>query len=109
MINTTTMTSINPFPTEMHSKMSSTGRPVEEISGFLLFTLTDDFHFGFYGLEKFRPLFQKRRRSLFFYKYLKLPKTTVKPNLQKAGHGIMVLNPTIEISSNSHLSSQKCE
>ena len=39
---------------------------------------------------KFRPPLQKRHRSLFFYKYLKLPKTTVKPYLQKVGHGIMV-------------------
>ena len=44
--------------------------------------------------RKFRPPFKKRRRSLFFYKYLKLPKTTVKPYLHKVGHGIRVLDPT---------------
>ena len=31
---------------------------------------------------------------MFFYKYLKLPKTPVKRYLQKVGHGIMVLDPT---------------
>ena len=46
---------------------------------------------------KFRPPFQKRLRSLFFYKYLKLPKTTVKPYLHKVGHGIIVLDPTISL------------
>ena len=33
--------------------------------------------------------------SLFFDKYLKLPKTIVKHYLPKVGHGIMILDPTI--------------
>ena len=41
---------------------------------------------------KFRPPFEKRRRSLFFNKYPKLPKTAVKRYLQKIGHGIMVFD-----------------
>ena len=41
-------------------------------------------------------IFLERHASLFcFYKYLKLPKTIVKPYLPKVGHGIMVLDPTI--------------
>ena len=74
--------------------MSSTGRPVDEISE--LFAFHRDLWRPFWILRsgKFRTPFQKRRRSLFFYKYLKLPKTTAKPYLQKVGHGIMVLNPT---------------
>ena len=69
----------------MHSKMSSTGRPLDEISEFLLFTVTDGGHFGFYALKHSARLF-KRGVGAFFYKYLKVPKTIVKRYLQKAGH-----------------------
>ena len=48
--------------------------------------------------RKFRPPFQKRHTS-FFYKYLKVPKTTVKPYLQKVGHGMRVLDPTSKATS----------
>ena len=71
----------------MHSKMSSTGRPLVEISEFLLFTVTDGGHFGFYAL--------KNSARLFFYKYLKVPETIVKRYLQKVGHWLMVLDSTI--------------
>ena len=73
--------------------MSSTGRPVDEISEFLLLTVIEVGHFGFYALENSARLF-KRGVGAFFYKYLKLPKTTVKPYLQKVGHEIRVLDPT---------------
>ena len=43
----------------MYSKMSSTGRPVNEISEFLLFTVTDGGHFGFYALENSARLFKR--------------------------------------------------
>ena len=68
---------------------------MEEISEFLLFTVTDGGHFGFYALENSARLFKRGVGAYFFYKYLKLPKTTVKRYLQKVGHGIMVLDPTI--------------
>ena len=66
MVNTTTMTSINPFPTLMHSKMSSTGRPMDEISEFLLFTVTDGGHFGFYDLKNSTRLFKRGVGANFF-------------------------------------------
>ena len=75
--------------------MCSTGRPVDEISVFLLFTVTDGGDFGFYAPENSARLFKRGVKAYFFYKYLKLPKTTVKRYLQKSGHGIMVLDPTI--------------
>ena len=77
----------------MHQKMCATGRPVDEISEFQLFTVTDGGHFGFHALENPARLL-KRGVGAFFYKYLKLPKTNVKRYLQKVGHGIMVLDPT---------------
>ena len=49
----------------MHSKMSSAGRPLDEISEFLLFTVTDGGHFGFYALENSAGLF-KRGIGAFF-------------------------------------------
>ena len=94
MVNNTTMTSINQLTTLMHAKMCSNGRPVDEISEFLLFNVTDGGHFGFYALENYARLFKRGVGVYFFYKYLKLPKTTVKCYLQKVGHGIMVLDPT---------------
>ena len=48
---------MNPFPTNMHSQISSTGRPVDEISELLIFTVTDGGHFGFYALENSAFLF----------------------------------------------------
>ena len=78
----------------MHLKMSSTGGLVDEISEFLLFTVTDGGHFGFYSLENSARLLKRGVGAYFFYKYLKLPKTTVKPYLHKVGHGIRVLDPT---------------
>ena len=76
--------------------MCSTWRPVDEISEFLLFTVTDGGHFGFYARENSARLFKRGVGAYFFYKYLKLPKTTVKRYLQKVGHGIMVLDPTMK-------------
>ena len=43
----------------MHSKMYSTGRPVDEIGEFLLFIVTDGGHFGFYALENSARLFKR--------------------------------------------------
>ena len=43
----------------MHSKMCSTGRSVDEISEFFLFTVTDGGHFGFYSLENSARLFKR--------------------------------------------------
>ena len=57
MVDTTTITSINQFPTTMYSQMSSTGKPVDEISEFLIFTVTDSGHFEFYALENSARLF----------------------------------------------------
>ena len=99
MVNTIIMTSLNPFPTWMHSKMSSTGRPVDEISVISLFTVIDGGHFGFYALENFARLFKRGIGAYFFYKFLKVPKTTVKPYLQKVGHGMRVLDPTSKATS----------
>ena len=79
----------------MHSKVCSTGGSVDEISEFLLFTVTNDGYFGFYALENSACLFKRGVGAYFFYKYPKLPKTTVERYLQKVGHGIMVLDPTI--------------
>ena len=87
----------------MHAKMCSTGRPVDEISEFLLFTVTDGGHFGFYALENSTRLFKRGVEAYFFYKYLKLPKTTVKRYLQEVGQGIMVLDPTIGLMLIHHL------
>ena len=84
--------------------MIHTGRPVDEISEFLLFTVAEDSHFRFYALENFARFFERGVGAYYFYKYLKLPKTTVKLYLPNVGHGIMVLNPTIKISSHSDLS-----
>ena len=61
--------------------------------------MTDGGHFGFYALENSARLFKRGVRAYFFYKYLKLPKTTVKRYLQNVGHGIMVLDPTIRAYS----------
>ena len=62
---------------------------MDEISEFLLFTVTDGGHFGFYALKNFARLFIRGVGAYFFYKYLKLPKTTVIPYLQKVvtNHG----------------------
>ena len=60
------MTSINPFPAYMHSNMSSTGKPVDEISEFLLFTVTDGGHFGFCALENSARLFKRGVVAYFF-------------------------------------------
>ena len=68
---------------------------MDEISELLLFTVTDSGHFRFCALKKSARLFKRGVGAYFFYKYLKLPKTTVKSYLQKVGHGIMILNPTI--------------
>ena len=68
---------------------------MDKISEFLLFTVTDGGHFGFYALKNSAHFFKRGVGAYFFYKYLKLPKTSVKPHLQKVGHGIMVLDPTI--------------
>ena len=58
---------------------------MDEISKFLLFTVTDGGHFEFYALENYARLFKRGVGAYFFYKYLKLPKTTVEPHLQKVG------------------------
>ena len=81
----------------MHAKMSSTERPIKGISEFLLFTVTDGGQFGFYALQNSARLF-KRGVGVFFYKYLKLPKTTVKAYLPKFGHRILVLDNTIALT-----------
>ena len=52
--------------------------------------MTDGGHFGFYALENSDRFFKRGVGAYFFYKYLKLPKTTIKRYLQKVGHGIMV-------------------
>ena len=50
--------------------------------------------FGFYAPKNSARLFKRGvPRSLYFYKYRKLPKTTVKPYLQKVGHGIKDFDP----------------
>ena len=46
--------------------MCSTGRPVDEISEFLLFTVTDGGHFGFYALENSARLFKRGVEAYFF-------------------------------------------
>ena len=69
-----------------------TGRPVDEISEFLLFTVTNGGHFRFYALENSARFFKRGVVAYFFtntLSYLKQPS-----NLQKVGHWIMVLNPT---------------
>ena len=56
--------------------MISTGRSVDEISEFMLFTVTDDGHFEFYALENFARLFKKGVGAYFFTNtlcYLKQP------------------------------------
>ena len=58
----------------MHSKMSSTGKPVDEISEFFLFTVSDDGHLGFYAVENSARLFKKGVAAYFYLKAtLKLP------------------------------------
>ena len=50
----------------MHSKMSSTGGPVDEISELSLFTVIDGGHFGFYAPENFARLFKRGIGAYFF-------------------------------------------
>ena len=76
MVNNTTMTSINPLPTKMYFKMNSTGRPVDEISELLHFSVTDGAHFGFYALENSACLFKRGVGAYFLTNtsnYLKQP------------------------------------
>ena len=58
----------------MHSKMCSTGRPVDEISEFLLFTETDGGHFVFYAPENSARLFKRGVGAYFFKNTLSYPK-----------------------------------
>ena len=81
------LTSINPFLPKCLKKCGPrTGRPVDEISEYLLFTVIEGGHFRFRSL--LRPL-------VFFHKYLKLPKIIVQPYMPKVGHGIMDFVSTI--------------
>ena len=60
----------------MHLKMSSTGRPGDEICEFLLFTVTDGHHFGSYDYENFACLFKRGVEAYFLtntLSYLKQP------------------------------------
>ena len=58
----------------MHSKMCSTGRPVDEISEFLLFTVTDGSHLVFYALENSARLFKRGVGAYFFLNTSSYPK-----------------------------------
>ena len=60
----------------MHSKMSSTGRPVDEISELFLFTVINSGHFGFYAVENTAHLFERGVGAYIFtntLSYLKQP------------------------------------
>ena len=52
-----------------------------------------------FSLYRIQPTVEMRRskffdKAYFLRKYIKQPKTIVKPHLPKVGHGIMVLDPT---------------
>ena len=67
---------------------------MDEISEFLLFTVTDGGHFEFYTLENAVHLFKRGVGAYFFIitlSYLKQPSNVTCRGL---GHGIMVFHPT---------------
>ena len=84
----------------MHSKMCSTGRPEDEISELSLFTVTDGGHFGFYTLKNSARPFKRGVGAYFFTNTFSYPKQP--SNVTKVGHGIMVLDPTINIFRLTH-------
>ena len=64
---------------------------------------TNSLNKGPTGTSSSTTPFIEKRRSLYFDKFIKLPKTIIKHYLPKVGHGIMVLNPTIYDTSKMEL------
>ena len=54
----------------MHAKMWSTRRPVDKISEYLLFIVTDGGHFGCYALKQFANFFWRGVGAYYFTKTL---------------------------------------
>ena len=94
----------------MHLKRCSTGRPVDEISEFLLLAVTDGIHFGFYALENSARLFKRSVGAYFFTntsRYLNNHQTLLAEGWSR-NHGlgpyqVEFLNKTIQIESSPKL------
>ena len=68
---------------------------MDEISEFLLFTVIDGGHFGFYALENSARLFKRGVGAYFFTNTLSYPKQTSNVTCRKLVTESWFLDPTI--------------
>ena len=97
MYKLTQVSSINPFSTQMHSKLGFTGRPAGGISEYLLFTMIEGGDFGFRSLQNSAHLLWRNVKAYFLTNSLKYLKQLSKLTCQRMVTGVWILTLLLNV------------